>query len=245
MAPVFADLGWEGMRSCDRLLVAGAVLVLLGGCASTEVAQTRRAGELEKPDRVLVRDFAVTLADVELDRGLGPTLWRDVQGEVGEGPEADLGRAAASALSDEMVKKLRAAGIPAERVPRSAPYDPRALIVTGRFLTMDEGNQTLRTVVGFGAGASEVRTQAQLWMAGRLVAEGETTARSGRKPGVAVTLGAGAALGTAATAAAVAAATTGISETMLTSVQADARRTAGELADRIIRAYRGRGWLTD
>jgi hypothetical protein len=146
-------------------------------------------------------------------------------------------------MADEMVKELRGAGIPAERMPRSAPYDPRALVVTGRFLTMDEGNQTLRTLVGFGAGGSEVRTQAQFWMGGRLVAEGETTARSGRKPGAAVTLGVGAAMGTAATAAAVAAATTGISEGLLTSVEADARRTGSELADRIVRAYRERGWL--
>jgi hypothetical protein len=60
-----------------------------------------------------------------------------------------------------------------------------------------------------------------------------------------VTLGAGAAAGTAATAAAIAAGTTTASELLLTSVEADARRTARELADRIIRAYRERGWLAD
>jgi len=58
-------------------------------------------------------------------------------------------------------------------------------------------------------------------------------------------LGAGAAMGTAATAAAVAAGTTAVSEGLLTSVQADARRTGDELAERILRAYRERGWLAD
>jgi hypothetical protein len=60
-----------------------------------------------------------------------------------------------------------------------------------------------------------------------------------------VTLGAGAAAGTAATAAAVAAGTTGVSELLLTSVQADAKRTGREIADRILRAYRERGWLAE
>jgi hypothetical protein len=233
------------MASVIRVgLVAACSLAVLAGCASTKVEQTRRAGALEQPDRVLVRNFAVTLADVELDRGVGPTIWRDAQGEVAGSQSLQVGRAASDALAEAMVEKLRKAGIPAARADRNAPVDPRALIVTGKFLTMDEGNQTLRTLVGFGMGASEVRTRAQAWFDGQLVAEAETAAKSGRKPGAAVTLGAGAAAGTAATAAAMAAGTTGISEALLTSVQADARRTGDEIAERIVRAYRERGWLT-
>jgi hypothetical protein len=82
-------------------------------------------------------------------------------------------------------------------------------------------------------------------MDGQLVAEADTAAESGKKPGVAVTLGAGAVAGTAATAAVVAAGTTAASELLLTSVEADAKRTAREIADRIIRAYRERGWLAE
>ena len=120
---------------------------------------------------------------------------------------------------------------------------PTTLVIAGKFLTLDEGNQTMRTLVGFGAGASHVTTRVQAWMDGQLVAEAETQAESGKKPGAAVTLGAGAVAGTAATAAVVAAGTTGVTELMLTSVEADAKRTAREIADRIIRAYRERGWV--
>jgi hypothetical protein len=231
--------------SPGRLAAAAFALVALAGCASTTIEQTRRAGELRQPDRVLVRNFAVTLSDVELDRGVGPTLWRDAQGEVAGSQSLQVGQAASNALAEALVGKLRDAGIPAERAGRNTPVDPRALTITGRFVTMDEGNQTMRTLVGFGLGASEVRTRAQAWLDGRLVAEAETAAKSGRKPGAAVTMGAGAAVGSAATAAAVAAGTTGISEGLLTSVQADARRTGNEIAERIIRAYRERGWLAD
>jgi hypothetical protein len=233
-------------RSSTRRAVGWILLTALAmACAPTSVEQTRRAGVLEKPDRILVRNFAVTSADVALDSGIGPTLARDFEGEIESDEEVRIGRAASDALAEELVSKLREAGLPAERSSGRAALTPTTLVIAGRFLTIDEGSQTLRTLVGFGAGASHVRTRAQAWMDGQLVAEAETDAKSGRKPGAAVMLGAGAAVGTVATAAAVAAGTTGVSELLLTSVEADAKRTARELADRILRAYRERGWLAE
>jgi hypothetical protein len=235
----------EARTIAFQVSLCATLAVLAIGCASTDVKQTRRAGQLEQPDRILVRNFAVTLKDVDLDRGIGPTIWRDAQGEVGSGDEQRIGRAASNALAEELVAKLREAGLPAQRSTGRPELTPTTLVITGKFLTVDEGNQTMRTLVGFGAGASRVSTRAQAWMDGQLVAEALTDAKSGRKPGAAVTLGAGAAAGTAATAAAVAAGTTSVSELLLTTVEADAKRTARELADRIVLAYRERGWLPD
>lgn len=229
---------WSSIVAC----VAVAAFAL--ACASTRVEQTRRASaSLPEPDRILVRNFAVTLGEVSLDSGLGPTIARDAQGEVAGDEQVKLGRSASNALAEELVAKLRAAGLPAERSSGRVSLTPTTLVIAGKFLTLDEGNQTMRTLVGFGAGASHVTTRVQAWMDGQLVAEAETAAASGKKPGAAVTLGAGAVAGTAATAAVIAAGTTAASELLLTSVEADAKRTAGEIADRIIRAYRERGWL--
>ncbi|RIL07740.1 MAG: hypothetical protein DCC71_01895 [Proteobacteria bacterium] len=229
--------------SVTRALALLAMAVCVAGCASTTVTQTRRAGALERPDRILLRNFAVTMSEVELDRGLGPTIARDAQGELASARALTIGRAASNALAEELVAKLRDAGLPAERSTGRVALTPTTAVIAGKFLTVDEGNQTMRTLVGFGAGASEVRTRVQVWMDGQLIAEAETDAKSGKKPGAAVTLGAGAAAGTAATAAGVAAGTTGVSEIFLTSVEADAKRTAREIADRILRAYLERGWL--
>ena len=234
----------RSLEGC-AVMAGAAIACLAAGCASTNVEQTRRAGALEKPDRILVRNFAVTRAEVELDRGFGPTVVRDFQGEVNSTAERQLGHAAANALAEALVAKLRDAGLPAQRSSGRVALTPRTLVIAGEFLSLDEGNQTMRTLIGFGAGASQVRARVQAWMNGQLVAEALTDARSGRKPGVAVTMGVGAAAGTAATAAAVAAGTTAVSEVLLTSVEADAKRTGNELADRIILAYRERGWLPD
>jgi hypothetical protein len=118
-------------------------------------------------------------------------------------------------------------------------------VIIGRFVTLDEGNQTLRTLIGFGIGGSEVRTQARIYQRGMLIAEADTSANSGYKPGAAVTLGAGAAAGTAAVAAGVATGTTAVSEVFLTSVEQASRRTAREIAHKIEAAYEQRGWLAD
>jgi hypothetical protein len=218
---------------------------LAAGCASTSVDQTRRAGALERPDRILVRNFAVTLSDVELDRGIGPTIWRDAQGEVGSDDELKVGRAASHALAAELVARLREAGLPAERSSGRPALTPTTLVIAGRFLSLDEGNQTMRTLVGFGLGASQVRARTQAWLDGQLVAEAEIDARGNRKPGAGVTLGAGAAMGAAASAAVVAAGATGVNELLLTDVENDAKRIGREIGDRIVLTYRERGWLPD
>ena len=62
---------------------------------------------MPEPNRILVRNFAVTLDEVALDRGLGPTIARDAQGEVAGDEQVKLGRSAANALAAELVAKLR------------------------------------------------------------------------------------------------------------------------------------------
>lgn len=244
-------LGGATLRLANTpLRSAGSCLAALGllatGCAQTDVDVTRReSAGLVKPDRVVVRNFAVTRQDVELDAGIAPSMLRAVSGEVTSADAIQVGRAAADALADELVKRLVEAGIPAVRGDRTTRVTPSTAIIVGQFRTLDEGNQTLRTLVGFGLGGSEVRTHAEMVQAGRLIAEADTSANSGYKPGAGVTLGVGAAAGSAATAAGVAAGTTTVSELFMTSVNAGARRTARELADQIVAAYEMRGWLAD
>jgi hypothetical protein len=222
------------------------VVVLATACAQTDVNVTRTTlSDLAEPDRVLVRNFAVTRSEVELDGGIAPTLWRDVSGEAATAEEQKVGHAAAEALADELVKSLVDKGIPAARADRGTPLSPTTAVVVGRFVTLDEGNQTARTLIGFGLGGSEVRTQVRVHQAGMLIAEADTMANSGYKPGAGVTMGAGAAVGSAAVAAGVAAGTTTVSEVFMTSVEVGARRTAREIADKIEEAYKKRGWLDD
>ena len=77
----------------------------------------------------------------------------------------------------------------------------------------------------------------------RLIAQAFTEAKSGLKPGAAVTFGAGAAAGAAGTAAVATTGTTAASEMLDATVKADAQRTAKKIAEKIVEAYKKRGWL--
>lgn len=237
-------------QAAFRAAAAGCLLLALSavsvGCAKTDVDVTRRtAGALPRPDRVVVRNFAVTRQEVELDAGIAPSMIRAVSGEVESTEAIAVGHAAADALADELVKQLNDKKIPAERGTRSTRVSSITAIIVGQFRTLDEGNQTLRTLVGFGLGGSEVRTRTEVYQGGVMIAAADTLANSGYKPGAAVTLGVGAAAGSAAVAAGMAVGTTTVSELFMTSVNAGARRTAREIADEIEKAYEKRGWLAD
>jgi hypothetical protein len=206
-----------------------------------------REGPAPRPERVLVYDFAVAPSEVQLDRGLSAELMQMAKGTPRTQQELALGRAAAQALSEELVKKINAMGLPAQRVAGVPAKWANALLVEGQFLSIDDGNRTERIVIGLGAGRSSVRTDVQVYEArgAQLVRLEEfmTDARSGYKPGAAETMGLGAAAGDLAVSAAVTTAGAVASETFGVNAQADARRTAADVADKLKAFFVQQGWI--
>lgn len=226
-----------------NLLLSGLSMLALLGCGTAAVHTTKKTeGQLPKPDMVVVHDFAVTASDITLDQGAMATAIRDTR-DLNVSEEAQrIGHAVADRLSTELVDELRVQGIPATRAAKNVRTSAATLELTGQFITIDEGNQTARVWLGFGMGGTDLQTRVQAWQNKQLVAEGETTARSGLKPGMLTSLGMGAAASTV-TPVVVGAATTGFSETLKATVEADAKRTAIEVAKRVKKAYQDRGWL--
>jgi len=226
----------------QRLLLAALASLSLA-CPKSEVEVTQRAGPLPRPDVILVRDFAVTPDDVKLDKGLTASIGLQIEGRTQSEEQIRVGRQAADQLAAKIVDALNERGINAARGRGRPVITQNTVILVGEFLTVDEGSRTARLIVGFGLGATELRTRIEAYRAGQRIAAAETLSKSGAKPGAAVTLGVGAAAGTAATAAAVAAGTATASEVFSANVEADIRRTADAIADQIRDAYRERGWL--
>lgn len=129
-----------------------------------------------------------------------------------------VGKALARALSANLVAELRSRGIEAARAADSAAPGETTASVRGRFLRTDGGDSTSNTV-GFTLRDGRVRTRVQLFQGTglkmQLVGEGETVTPSGLKQGAA---------GDA-------------------TVDADAKRTAQVLAERIAGYYRQEGWI--
>ncbi len=119
-------------------------------------------------------------------------------------------------------------------------------MVKGRFLEINEGNRTKRMAIGFGAGATEVKTEVRVYQARDpwpvLLQEYETNAIGSRKPGMALPVGVGAAAGTAATSAVISGGLGVIGE-MRGGVEGDAQRSAAEVSRAIATFSARRGWI--
>jgi len=227
----------------SMLLLAGFVLAILGGCPSASVTPTRTtAGPLPKPDMIVVYDFAVTSAEVQLDRGVMQKALRNSSSRAVSEEENQVGHMIANKLSEDLVAEFRKAGIAAVRAGRQVMTSGTTVHLMGQFVTIDEGNQTARIWIGFGMGGTELRTRIQLVQGGDLVAEGETATKSSLKPGMLVSAGLAAGAESAVPLVVGGTAHT-VSETVRGTLEADAARTAEQVAKRVKKAYQDRGWL--
>lgn len=204
--------------------------VVLMGCGAATVTPLIRAGDtLTKPDRLLVYDFAVTPGEVDRDRSFGPDVLRSAASDAQTDEEIQVGKAVARALTDSLIQELRSRGITAYSSTETAPPGENTASIKGRFLRIDPGDRSMRTLVGFGLDGGQVRTHIWIFQGTgltlRLVAEGETATPSNLRPGMGSKLGIEAATNTLAT------------------IEADAGRIAKEVADRIAEYCKRQGWV--
>jgi hypothetical protein len=235
-------------RCTSKVLVSLlCALTSLASCAPTSVSPSMVVGSptsLPKPERIAVYDFVVAANDVSPNNAPLSRLMRAV-GSSQTADELKVGRSVANTLSVELVAALRDLQIPVERAS-TAPVADRTLAIEGQFISIDEGNRLRRVAIGLGAGASDVRTHTQLYLgtpAGpRLVDEFETEAGSSRKPGAAVTMGASSAVSAGAAASRAAVGGVQAATEPQDTAEADAKRTAAELAKRVKQIFVDRGW---
>src|SRR5262245_28791079 len=236
----------NSMRAAFRLLMLAA---RASGCATTQVTDESASwGRSPRPERILVRAFATSPGEVQLDHSLTAMAAWKLEGVSASSERDKVAHDVAAALADNLVKKIQALGLPAERASGPLPRDGvPTVVIDGQFLAVDEGSRTERVVIGLGAGKSEVRTAVQVV---ELLAEGSRTlntfeidAKSGSTPGMAETMGAGAAAGHLAPSAAVSLAKSVGSEKFGDDVDADARRTADQISKVLAGSFARQGWI--
>jgi hypothetical protein len=229
--------------------IVGCVIVLFTGCASTNVTSDGEyEGFLPKPRQVLVYNFAVSPDEVTLDSGVGA----DIQGLVEKAPprtdqERAIGRQVADALANHLVTEIQALGLPASRASGPPPAGGNTLEIKGQFISIDEGDQTERVVIGLGLGRTDVKTMTQVYEhrngTNILVNQFGINARSGDKPGAAETMGAGAVAGHLVVSAVVSSGVAVGSEAFSANVDADAGRTARKIATQLKDLFLTQCWI--
>ncbi len=232
------------------LLIAAAILTITGCAPTTVNVVSQYTGNLPQPNRILVYNFAVSPDEVKLDQGVSA----EVQTMAGNPQppwtekEIQVGRTVANSLAAKLVAELRKMGYPAERVSGVPPYrGDNVLVIEGQITSVDQGSKAARVVVGLGAGHSDVKTYTQIYdlqhRGRRLLEQFTTDARSGYKPGMAETEGASAAAGHWAMGLAVGVGLNVASEKFSDNVEADAKRTAEQIAKQINTVFQNRGWV--
>ncbi|MGO9603530.1 MAG: DUF4410 domain-containing protein [Candidatus Binataceae bacterium] len=251
------------MTSCDSNRFFGRASILaclalgifvLSGCAKATITPEQTAaapvGVQQRPDKIVVYDFQVSADEVTENQGPLQRAYDAATKDEEQETEARLatGREAAHDLSGDLVKQLQALGFDAEVQPRGTPVSGNVLIIDGQFVTADEGNRARRMIIGFGAGASKLETQVRVSQtsaggAATQLLSFRTQSDSGKMPGAAVTMGAGAAAQGATAASAVTAATSaGKVYTSMLSTLAD--KTSKQITAYLSQYFATQGWLS-
>ncbi len=224
------------------------MLTILTGCASSDVTARRSYvadQEIARPSRIIVHSFAATPGDVPADAAIAGRYEKRATPQTAE--EIALGRQLGDQLARNLVDEILELGFPAELAGQGPPPQVGNLVIKGQFVSIDEGSRLKRMLVGFGAGAAELKTFVEGYQvtAGGLrpLGSAEVEAGGGRMPGMLVPVAGGAAAGTAATSAAISGALNVGQEVKSESIQGAAKRTAEEIAKVLEDAFKKRGWI--
>lgn len=247
MTPSLHALATRTQRLTSAALIAGALF--LTGCASATTGMTAaRPLPQVHADVMYVSAFDVAARDVKVDGGMVGKLAALASGASADAQRQQTALKARAQLADALVRELRAKGIPALRTDGPVPDDRDALVVEGRFDTIDAGNRRRRILVGLGAGKSEVGASVTVLFQ---PAHGtpqpldtfSASADSGHLPGVAETAGVGAVAGHLATSAAVGGSLHGVSEAKHDTVASDTDRLARSIAKQLAAQSAANAWL--
>ena len=197
---------------------------------------------LPKPERVIIQDFT-PVGDIITDESVAARLHRDLslrhRSDEDSTPEV-LTQQVQAIFSKTLVQEFTKVNVHSERAVdgMGAPMGP-VLIVEGEFVAIDEGDKTKRVMVGFGRGASDIKTHVIVssFVNGTrtVVLEFNLNSASGKKPGAPATMGAGS--------IAVSAAVGDVGDKKGT-VQADASRMAKAVAKQIEGFMNTQKWIS-
>jgi len=231
-----------------RAAVAAVLGVILSaGCTSVQTTYEYTGEPLPKPDMVVVHNFAGSAGEVKMDS----SVLGNLSGRLDDTPlteeEVQLGRKVADAMAARLVQEIQAMGLSAMRAGEGQPETDRVVMIEGQFLSISQGDRAERLVIGLGAGRSSVKLNAEVYgrtREGRRLLESFTVDAAGsRKPGMAETMGFGAAAGDLAVSAAASGAGAAGGETFGETVEADAKRGAAKLAEQIGKYFEQQGWI--
>lgn len=229
------------------VFVALVTMTIVTGCASSDMTTKRNLANapLSKPGRILVYDFIASADQIDDGSVISPYVEQRTTPQTAK--QRALGLKLGDLVAGHLVKDILALGMPAERENSLRPARVDDLILKGEFFSIVEGSRMKRMLIGFGAGANELKTHVVAYQVTptslHRVGDAEFKAAGGKMPGIAVPLIGGAVFGSIAVSAAVAGGMNVAQEVSPESMEGAAKRTANEITKELSRVFARQGWI--
>jgi hypothetical protein len=254
----------RGRVFCRFVVTVLALACIATGCASATVLERKTYGEnerLPRPHRIIVYHFAATPEDIPSNDPLADLYEKPERPQSAD--EISVGRKLGAELAAELVKGINELGLHAEEAKTETPPARGDLVIRGAFVSIKEGSRLKRVLIGFGAGAGEIKTLVEVY---EITAKGprplvseEIESKGGKLPGMVFAVAAAvvtgpaglavspvATAGTAGAAGEAAAGSGGVNvakELGPESLGAAIKRTADEVKDALSVIFRKHGWI--
>jgi hypothetical protein len=219
------------------------------GCATGEItsAQYNAAEErIPRPGRVIVYDFRATPADIPANSAITGHYSRRQTPQTAE--EVQLGRKLGSLVANLLVREILDMGMPAQWAGNGPPPQIGDVLISGQFVSIDEGDRGKRIFIGFGKGKGELKTHLEGYLTTqrghRLLGSREISSAGGKGPGLLLP-----AIVTAATANPVGLLVNSAVKIRNErkgggdTIQGAAKRTAKTIAKELKSIFRKQGWI--
>jgi hypothetical protein len=234
------------MKPLSRTVACLLALVLMAGCASTEITERQRyeGAKLARPDRIIVYDFTANPADVPPESAFAAQM---ASAPMPTPQQLELGRKLGEQVAKNLVTDLQGMGLPAVQAAGQPPPRVDDVVLQGYFVSVDEGSATKRVLVGFGSGSAELKTAVegfQMTPEGlRPLGRGEIRSGGGELPGMVLPLAV-----VAATANPIGLVVGGAVKatgevTGSDTIEGAAKRTADEIAAQLKTAAEEQSWI--
>ncbi len=223
------------------------IMTIVSGCASSGMTTKRNIANrpLSKPGRILVYDFVASADQIDDGSVVSPYVKQRTTPQTAK--QRALGLKLGDLVASHLVKDILALGMPAERANSLRPARINDLILKGEFFSIDEGSRMKRMLIGFGAGANELKTHVVAYQVTSTglhhIGDAEFKAAGGKLPGMAVPLIGGAIGGSMAVSAAVSGGLNVGQEISPESMEGAAKRTADEITKELSRVFARQGWI--
>jgi hypothetical protein len=234
-------------KSIFNLCLVGLVARLLAGNASADI--TNRVilvtGTIPQPGQIWVYDFAATPAEVPAESALAGQPDLDPTPQTPD--QVAEGKKLGAEIAAELVADIQKLGMPAAQATTDTKPQLNDLVIRGYLISIKEGDAKKRFGIGFGEGASELKTAVegfQMTSNGlRKLGSGNVDADGSKKPGTA--LGVAGLIATHNPAGLIISSGRHVygEESGNSKVEGRAKDTAKEVAEALKQRFQEQGWI--